>query len=227
MPTLSESAIASLLAPYLVEVPASILPQLSTYLDLLLKWNARTNLTAIRDPEEIVRRHFGEGLFVATQLDPDTTTLLDFGSGAGLPGLPIALLRPDIQVTLAESQNKKATFLREVVRTLNLPTEVWSEPRRSHARRPSVPHRHPPRRRQHGRCPCRRRSSRHPPTHSARRQRPHAPPRLFPWAAHSNAQFIDRHPPPRHPRLNATAQSSTSLRQNSTRNDRFGKCPQK
>jgi 16S rRNA (guanine527-N7)-methyltransferase len=125
MPTLSESAIASLLTPYL-EAPASILPRLSTYLDLLLKWNARTNLTAIRDPEEIVRRHFGEGLFAATHLNPDTTTLLDFGSGAGFPGLPIALLRPEIQVTLAESQNKKATFLREAVRTLNLPTEVWS-----------------------------------------------------------------------------------------------------
>jgi len=125
MPTLSEPAIASLLTPYLPQAPASILPQLSTYLDLLLKWNARTNLTAIRDPEEIVRRHFGEGLFAATHLDPDTTTLLDFGSGAGFPGLPIALLRPDIQVTLAESQHKKATFLREAVRTLNLPTEVW------------------------------------------------------------------------------------------------------
>ena len=160
MPTMSESAIASLLAPYLLEVPASILPQLSTYLDLLLKWNARTNLTAIRDPEEIVRRHFGEGLFTATHLDPSTATLLDFGSGAGFPGLPIALLRPDIQVTLAESQNKKATFLREAVRTLNLPTEVWPQPCRSHACHPSVPHRHPPRRRQHGRCPRRRRSSR-------------------------------------------------------------------
>ena len=104
----------------------NLLPQLSTYLDLLLKWNARTNLTAIREPEEIVRRHFGESLFAARQLDLNTPTLLDFGSGAGFPGLPIALLRPDIKVTLAESQNKKATFLREAVRTLNLPTEVWS-----------------------------------------------------------------------------------------------------
>jgi 16S rRNA (guanine527-N7)-methyltransferase len=125
MPTLSEPAIAELLNPYLPEVPASLLPQLSTYLDLLLKWNARTNLTAIRDPEEIVRRHFGESLFAARHLDPGATTLLDFGSGAGFPGLPIALLRPEITVTLAESQNKKATFLREVVRTLNLTTEVW------------------------------------------------------------------------------------------------------
>jgi 16S rRNA (guanine527-N7)-methyltransferase len=127
MPTLSESGIADLLAPYLPEPPATLIPQLSTYLDLLLKWNARTNLTAIRDPEEIVRRHFGESLFAARYLDPGTITLLDFGSGAGFPGLPIALLRPDIQVTLAESQNKKAAFLREAVRTLNLPTEVWSD----------------------------------------------------------------------------------------------------
>jgi 16S rRNA (guanine527-N7)-methyltransferase len=126
MPTLSESAIAELLRPYLPNIPPGLCAQLSTYLDLLLKWNARTNLTAIRDPEEIVRRHFGESLFAARQLDPGTSTLLDFGSGAGFPGLPIALLRPEITVTLAESQNKKATFLREVIRTLNLATEVWS-----------------------------------------------------------------------------------------------------
>jgi 16S rRNA (guanine527-N7)-methyltransferase len=132
MPALSESAIANLLTPYLSpnlsKVPATLLPQLCAYLDLLLKWNARTNLTAIRDPEEIVRRHFGESLFAAQHLDQGTASLLDFGSGAGFPGLPIALLRPDIQVTLAESQNKKATFLREVVRSLNLPsTEIWPD----------------------------------------------------------------------------------------------------
>ena len=137
MPALSESAIAELLVPYLPDPPATLLPQLVTYLDLLLKWNARTNLTAIRDPEEIVRRHFGESLFAAqnlklgnpdpTPLTPGAITLLDLGSGAGFPGLPIALFRPEIQVTLAESQNKKAVFLREAVRTLNLPNvEVWA-----------------------------------------------------------------------------------------------------
>src|ERR1700730_17812366 len=125
MPTLTESAIRDLLTPYLPEVPAALLPQLSTYLDLPLKWNARTNLTAIRDPEEIVRRHFGESLFAARHLDPATPgfgagALLDVGSGAGFPGIPIALLRPGIQVTLAESQSKKSSFLREAIRTLNL-----------------------------------------------------------------------------------------------------------
>lgn len=129
MATLQESTILSLLQPYLLPktiTPDTLFQQLSLYLDLLVKWNARTNLTAIRDPEEIVRRHFGESLFAGQHLDP-CETLLDFGSGAGFPGLPIALLRPNLQVTLAESQNKKATFLREVVRTLGLRTEIWPD----------------------------------------------------------------------------------------------------
>ena len=134
MPTLTEARIATLLEPYLAPgtgaapVPPSLYAQLSAYLDLLLKWNARTNLTAIREPEEMVRRHFGESLFagmhLGTRLSPGAS-LLDFGSGAGFPGLPIQLLHPEFQVTLAESQGKKASFLREAVRTLGLPTEVW------------------------------------------------------------------------------------------------------
>ena len=124
---LSEARIEALLTPYLPAVPAGIAAQLSIYLDLLLRWNARTNLTAIRDPEQIVQRHFGESLFAGLHLAPETATLLDLGSGAGFPGMPIALLRPGIAVTLAESQNKKATFLREVVRTLGLKNvEVWA-----------------------------------------------------------------------------------------------------
>src|SRR6202453_4863412 len=97
MPALIESAIAHLLQPYLsgsgaypdTDLDPSLLSQFSTYLDLLLKWNARTNLTAIRDPEEIVRRHFGESLFAARHIPAEAKTLLDFGSGAGFPGLPI------------------------------------------------------------------------------------------------------------------------------------------
>jgi 16S rRNA (guanine527-N7)-methyltransferase len=115
-----------LLAAYVGEatLPEELWEQLGRYLDLLLKWNARTNLTAIREPEEMVRRHFGESLLAARYL-PECETLLDFGSGAGFPGLPMQLYRPELAVTLAESQNKKATFLREVVRTLGLKTEVW------------------------------------------------------------------------------------------------------
>ena len=131
---MTPDTIAKLLQPYInqpserVEVAPDwpqIHAQLAIYLELILKWNTRTNLTSIRTPEEIVRRHFGESLFVGTHLGP-CATLLDFGSGAGFPGIPIQLLRPDVQVTLADSQGKKAAFLREVVRSLGLPTEVWA-----------------------------------------------------------------------------------------------------
>ena len=121
MPTLTLQELETLLTPYL-EPPPGLLPQLSAYLDLLLEWNARTNLTAIRDP----RRHRPSALRREPLHRPrisraDAHTLLDYGSGAGFPGLPIALLLPHLTVTLAESQGKKATFLREAIRTLNLP----------------------------------------------------------------------------------------------------------
>ena len=125
MASLSVTRIGDLLAPYLSASDDALLARLSLYLDLLLKWNARTNLTAIRAPEEIVTRHFGESLFAAAHLG-QAATLLDYGSGAGFPGLPIALSKPSIKVTLAESQNKKASFLREAVRNLALPVEVWA-----------------------------------------------------------------------------------------------------
>jgi 16S rRNA (guanine527-N7)-methyltransferase len=96
------------------------------YLVLLVKWNARINLTAVHKPEEMVRRHFFESIFAARQIPKKVKTLLDFGSGAGFPGIPIAICRPEIGVTLAESQGKKAAFLREAVRTLELKAEVWA-----------------------------------------------------------------------------------------------------
>jgi 16S rRNA (guanine527-N7)-methyltransferase len=146
--------IAELLRPYVAEAPASaLLGQLQYYLDLLLRWNARINLTAVRDPEQIVTRHFGESLFAAQVLLNDSqveqafraasnrsnnwerlqarndlvTTLADVGSGAGFPGIPIKLFVPQLALTLIESQNKKATFMREAVRTLGLDNaEVFS-----------------------------------------------------------------------------------------------------
>ncbi len=116
------------------------LSSISTYIDILLRWNARINLTAIRDPEEIVTRHFGESLFAARHLFPSASSALavavppcppaspvvkvskvaDLGSGAGFPGIPIKLWAPHISLTLIESNHKKATFLREVVRALTL-----------------------------------------------------------------------------------------------------------
>jgi len=103
------------------------LAKFETYLALLLKWNTRLNLTAVREPVLIIRRHFIESIQCAQALpELDTgSTLLDFGSGAGLPGIPIAICRPEIRVILAESQRKKAAFLQEAVRSLQLNAEIF------------------------------------------------------------------------------------------------------
>jgi len=106
-------------------LPASCYEQFSAYLGLLMRWNARLSLTAIREPAQIIRRHFVECAFAAQHLPADIETLLDYGSGAGVPGIPFAICRPEIRVTLAEAQGKKASFLREVVRTVGTGTEVY------------------------------------------------------------------------------------------------------
>jgi 16S rRNA (guanine527-N7)-methyltransferase len=123
------AAIAHLLEPF-IELDESRLRAISTYIDLLLKWNARINLTAIREPGEIVQRHFGESLFIAKYLlDQEIPqTAIDLGSGAGFPGVPFALLATEVQVTLIESQQKKATFLKELVHALGLKSvKVFSD----------------------------------------------------------------------------------------------------
>ena len=98
------------------------LAAISKYIDLLLKWNARINLTAIRAPEEIVERHFGESLFAAKHIlaQSPIKTAIDLGSGAGFPGVPFALLAPEVEVTLIESNQKKSTFLKELIYLLGL-----------------------------------------------------------------------------------------------------------
>src|SRR6202140_5545495 len=123
--SITRDRIADLLAPFIGPVPLSDsqLDALEVYLDLLLRWNAKLNLTAIRDPEEIVTRHFGESLFAARQLFPASDsreTAIDIGSGAGFPGLPLNFWSSSLVLTLIESNQRKATFLREVVRTLKL-----------------------------------------------------------------------------------------------------------
>ena len=110
----------------LAELSPEVPLKFSAYFDLLQRWNSRLNLTAIRTAEGILERHFLESIFCAQSIPSDVKTLLDFGSGGGFPGVPIALCRPEIQVTLAESQGKKAAFLREVVRELGLAAEVYA-----------------------------------------------------------------------------------------------------
>jgi 16S rRNA (guanine527-N7)-methyltransferase len=100
--------------------------KLVVYGNLILKWNARTNLTGISDPEILLQRHLVESIAAAQALPPDIASLLDYGTGAGLPGIPIVICRPEIQATLAESQMKKVAFLREAVRSLSLQSEIFA-----------------------------------------------------------------------------------------------------
>lgn len=107
---------------------ASVLSQLAFKLDsdqtnvlykhyeLLFQWNRRMNLTAIRDPEKVVFRHFGESLAVAKLIGPGSGRVVDIGSGAGFPGAPVAVCCPQRHVTLLESAGKKAIFLKEIAR---------------------------------------------------------------------------------------------------------------
>jgi 16S rRNA (guanine527-N7)-methyltransferase len=109
----------------LTEFAAAGYEQFGVYLELLQRWNARINLTAIRDPKELIERHFVECAFAGQHLPPGIQTLLDYGSGAGFPGIPFAIVRPEICVTVAEAQGKKAAFLQEALRVLGISGEVY------------------------------------------------------------------------------------------------------
>src|SRR5213078_5190973 len=88
--------------------------QIQQYIKILLAWNDKIYLTAIRDPLEILYRHFCECMFAGTSVPMERSRLADAGTGAGFPGLPLKILRPGLQVFLIESSIKKATFLAEV-----------------------------------------------------------------------------------------------------------------
>lgn len=91
---------------------------LEAHYHLMTKWNQVLNLTRIEDVDEVVRRHYGEALFLARQLPAGNLRIADIGSGAGFPGFPVAVVRPDCQVTLIESHQRKAVFLKEASRGL-------------------------------------------------------------------------------------------------------------
>jgi 16S rRNA (guanine527-N7)-methyltransferase len=133
---MNPARIRELLAPFLpAPLTALQLDQISIYIDLLLRWNSRINLTAVREPEEMATRHFGESLFAARHLLPNpdvapavppdvnpaaAARAVDLGSGAGFPGLPFKIWAPQTPMTLIESNHKKVAFLREVIRALTL-----------------------------------------------------------------------------------------------------------
>ena len=90
-----------------------------TYIEELTRWNRKINLTKITDPSKIVTRHFLDSLTVCRYLK-GTKRLLDIGTGAGFPGLPVKIAMPEVEVTLMDSVEKKVFFLKSIIRTLGL-----------------------------------------------------------------------------------------------------------
>ncbi len=121
-----------------VELDGRIVGGLARYLELLLFWNRRVNLTAVREPEAIVDKHFVDSLAVVPHVPSEAHVLADFGSGAGFPGAVIALARPELSVVLIEAIRKKTAFLEALRRELPLPN-LTVAPVRAEDWRPGAP----------------------------------------------------------------------------------------
>jgi 16S rRNA (guanine527-N7)-methyltransferase len=108
------------------------------YLQELLEWNKTFNLTGIRDPEDIVIKHFVDSLTPLPYLEP-SDGLLDIGSGAGFPSLPLKIAAPELQVQLVEANRKKVSFLKHLIRTLKLESVTVLHSRFEHIKPPDQP----------------------------------------------------------------------------------------
>jgi len=108
------------LRPYGISLKPDIADKIGVYISLLLKWNRTISLTTVTDPIKILRFHFGESIFAASIVILVQSRLADVGTGAGFPGIPLAMVVPGLGVTLIESSAKKCAFLSEVVRELQL-----------------------------------------------------------------------------------------------------------
>ena len=111
--------IKEILAPLRPDLSAAQLERFETYYAMLADWNARVNLTAITDPEGVAKKHFLDSLAAAPYLKPNAR-VADVGTGAGFPGVPLLILRPDLTVTLMDSLQKRLVFLEELLKTLGM-----------------------------------------------------------------------------------------------------------
>jgi 16S rRNA (guanine527-N7)-methyltransferase len=117
---LSEEMIRRALSDFQITLNDEQVSYIQQYTMMLQRWNEKLNLTAIRDPLEILHRHFCESMYAAVAVPVNSGRLADIGSGPGFPGLPLKILRPELQLFLVESNIKKGTFLAEVIRELGL-----------------------------------------------------------------------------------------------------------
>jgi 16S rRNA (guanine527-N7)-methyltransferase len=117
---LSETTIRRALGEFQVTPNEHQVICIQQYIRMLQRWNEKLNLTAIRDPLEILYRHFCESMFAGIAVPVENGRFADIGSGPGFPGIPLKILRPDLELFLVESNIKKGTFLAEVIRELGL-----------------------------------------------------------------------------------------------------------
>jgi len=129
--------IREVLSPFAISLTEDQISRIREYTLLLLRWNRSVSLTSIRDPMEIVERHFGESLYASKLLPVENCRLVDIGTGAGFPGLALKIASPGIQLTLIESNKKKCAFLSEVVRNLGF-KDVEIRPERFEEIRPET-----------------------------------------------------------------------------------------
>jgi 16S rRNA (guanine527-N7)-methyltransferase len=116
----SEETVRRALGEFEIPAESQQVVLIQQYIKTLLRWNEKLNLTAIRNPLEILYRHFCESMFAAGAIPVDKGRLADIGSGPGFPGIPLKIMRPELDLCLVESNIKKGTFLAEVVRELKL-----------------------------------------------------------------------------------------------------------
>ncbi len=125
-------------AVYGVEIPSTVAERFDVYARLLVEWNEKMNLTAITDPTGVVVKHFVDSLLAAPLLPTDAFSLIDVGTGAGFPGVPLALLREDCTLTLLDSLNKRLVFLDAVCRELGLHATLIHARAEEGGRRPEL-----------------------------------------------------------------------------------------
>jgi len=116
----TDGQICEALAPFGIMPTGEASEKIRGFIEILLQWNEKMSLTAITGVQEILARHFGESMFAARAVPVEKGRLADVGSGAGFPGLALKVIRPELKVALIESNGKKAAFLTEVARRLEM-----------------------------------------------------------------------------------------------------------
>lgn len=110
---------------YNIELDEAALERFDKYAEILTEWNSFMNLTAITEPDEIIKKHFIDSLSVLTAVHiPEGASLIDVGTGAGFPGIPLLIARTDLKVTLLDSTNKRLEFIKAVLETIGLEAKV-------------------------------------------------------------------------------------------------------